>query len=159
MSTTALVGMGVGIFFVQYSLLPFVWPGAYPPDLWLVVTVLVTLFYGGRSGLWLALVAGLAADIAGTNFFGIHLASYLAVVLATSPVEGRLQRRWNISVMWTFLMSLLAGAVTFAVLRFSGADPAWGGYFAAAELPRATINAGTALLLHWWLRPSREKGR
>lgn len=159
MSTATLIGAGIGVFFMQYSLLPFVWPGAYPPDLWLVLTVLVTLFYGGRRGLWLALTAGLAADIVGTNFFGLHLASYLAVVLATSPVEGRLQRRWNISVMWTFVMSLLAGAIAFAVLRFSGADPAWGGYFASTELPRATINAGAALLFHRWLRPSREKGR
>ncbi len=159
MSTTALVTAGIVVFFVQYSLLPFLWPGAYPPDLWLVLTVLVTLFYGGRKGLWLALVAGLGADIVGTNFFGIHLASYLAVVCATSPVEGRLQRRWNISVMWTFVMSLLAAAVTFAVLRFSGAEPAWGGYLAGVELPRATINAGAAWLFHQWLLPDREKGR
>ncbi len=159
MSTTALVGMSIAIYFAQYSLLPFVWPGAYPPDLWLVATVLVTLFYGRRQGLSLAFGAGLIADIVGTNFFGIHLAAYLAVVAATLPVEGRLQRRWNISVLWTFGMSLWAAAVTLAILRFSGADPVLGGYFIKTEVPRATVNAALALLFHYLSLPVREKGR
>ncbi len=144
------------LFFVQGAMLPFWWPGMHVPDLWLVTTVLLTYFYGPRVGLVAALAGGISQDIIIGNFFGLHLAAYVAGVLCTLPAWNHLQLRWNLAFLTVFIASVAGGFANVAVLLTANEIVQISAYATETILPGAAVDTAFSLPLYYILRPRRE---
>jgi rod shape-determining protein MreD len=75
----------VTVLLVQVTVLPVLLRPGFQPDLVTVVTVLLTLERGTRSGLWFAGVGGLAADLLSVS---APLGGGIAIAAAAAAVAG-----------------------------------------------------------------------
>lgn len=146
-------GLCLLFFFIQGAMLPFWWPGAHLPDLWLVATILLTFFAGPQIGLLTALVGGLAQDVVFGNFFGLHLAGYCAAVIGMLPAWNHLQVRWNIVFLAVFLISPIVGAAQYLFLLAAGESVQFLPYLVQIVLPSTAVNTLFSVPLYLLLRP------
>lgn len=159
MSRTSWIVLGVVLFFLQASVIPFWGNGVWQPDLWLVAIVISSLIYDRQAVFFLALAGGLLQDIVIGNFFGLHLFPYMVVAfLGIWWGRERYNRQWFIS-----MAAVMGGTVVFTIaaafLVFIGSDSLrFGSYLLHVGMPLMMMNGTAALPMHYVLwEMKREK--
>ena len=149
MSTLSLVVLSVVVFLLQASLLPFLFNGISQPDVWLVVIALVTLVFGKRTCLILAMVGGLLQDIVIGNLFGLHLLPYLAITLLFLELgRERYNRHWYISLLAVLIASAIYMVLSSFIMWWAGSHFPPISYFLYLGLPFLFMNGICSLFLH-----------
>lgn len=75
MSRLSWFGFGLAVFFLQASVLPFLFSSFWVPDLWLTAMILTGVIYRPQDMIVMAMAAGMIQDLVMGNFFGLHLFS------------------------------------------------------------------------------------
>lgn len=124
---------------LQVSILPLVAGGGFTPDLLIVLVVVLTLEQGPRTGLWIAAVSGLLADLTLTT---VPLGSTMLVQVALAYVIGLL--RPYLSERTDLTTAVLAGLTGVVAVLSHGALAA---LLSAQEPPAGGVVAWSALVV------------
>lgn len=124
---------------LQVSILPLVAGGGFAPDLLIVLVVVLTLEQGPRTGLWVAAVSGILADLAATT---VPLGSTMLVQVALAYAVGLL--RPYLTERADLTTAVLAGLTGVIAVLGHGA---LAGLLSAQEPPAAAVAAWSALVV------------
>lgn len=112
---------GIGVFLLQAMILPRLFNGVVQPNVIQLAVILISLRYGQRMGLGIAIIGGFVQDVVIGNFFGVHLLPYLAIAFICSYVGRLLEKGQYILLILIVLAATEASLVlTYAVLTLSG---------------------------------------
>lgn len=124
---------------LQVSILPLVAGGGFIPDVLIVLVVVLTLEHGPRTGLWVAGLSGVVADLAATTVpLGSTMLVQVALAYGLGLLRPYLSERADLT---TAILAGLTGAL--AVLGHGGLAA----LLTAQEPPAAAIVAWSALVV------------
>lgn len=136
---SVLVALVLTGLLLQVSILPLVAGGGFTPDLLIVLVVVLSLEQGPRTGLWVAALSGLLADLAATTVpLGSTMLVQVALAYGVGLFRPYLTERADLT---TAILAGLAGIL--AVLGHGGLAA----LLTAQEPPAATVVAWSALVV------------
>jgi rod shape-determining protein MreD len=149
MRKTSLLILGLVIFFLQVSVLPFFFGGEWLPDLWLTALLIAGLVFDRKYVIAWTLAGGFAQDLLTTNYFGLHMFPYMILAaLSYGWARKRFNRHWYVSVAAVMAGSLLFMMMVGLVAFPSGESMDIPSYFLYKCIPFVMMNGTAALLLH-----------
>lgn len=124
---------------LQVSILPLMAGGGFAPDLLIVLVVVLTLEHGPRTGLWVAALSGLLADLAATTVpLGSTMLVQVALAYTVVLLRPYLTERADLTT------AMLAGTVGVMAVVGHGSLAA---LLSAQEPPSASVAAWSALVV------------
>ena len=102
---------GIGVFLLQAMILPRLFNGVVQPNVIQLAVILISLRYGQRMGLGIAIIGGFVQDVVIGNFFGVHLLPYLAIAFICSYVGRLLEKGQYILVRAVRQPARLSGTI------------------------------------------------
>ena len=136
---SVLVALVLTGLLLQVSILPLVAGGGFTPDLLIVIVVVLSLEQGPRTGLWVAALSGLLADLAATTVpLGSTMLVQVALAYGVGLLRPYLTERADLT---TAILAGLAGIL--AVLGHGGLAA----LLTAQQPPAATVVAWSALVV------------
>lgn len=136
---SVLVALVLTGLLLQVSILPLVAGGGFTPDLLIVLVVVLSLEQGPRTGLWVAALSGLLADLAATTVpLGSTMLVQVALAYGVGLLRPYLTERADLT---TAILAGLAGIL--AVLGHGGLAA----LLTAQQPPAATVVAWSALVV------------
>lgn len=124
---------------LQITILPLVAGGGFTPDLLIVLVVVLTLEHGARTGLWVAALSGLLADLTATTVpLGSTMLVHVALAYGVGLLRPYLAERADLT---TAILAGLTGVL--AVLGHAGLAA----LLTAQQPPAATVVAWSALVV------------
>lgn len=158
MRRLAIVLMGCFLLFLQAQLLPAVFHTNWIPNAVLTAVIVITVFRGQSAGLATAIVGGGLQDILISNFFGLHLFSYSALVYILSFVQQRVyEERWYWTCIIVAIGTLLDGMMRIAIIAASGGNIYFFAYMWHMIIPTVFWNVLLGAVGHWLLQRKQEE--
>lgn len=88
------------LFWLQASVIPFMFYGDTQPNVILLFISLFSLYIGGKPALTASIVAGVVQDTVIGNFFGLHLFGYLLISFGFGAIRTEFEKeQWPISFL------------------------------------------------------------
>lgn len=158
MRRLAIVLTGFFLLFLQAQLLPALFHTNWVPNVILTAVIVVTVFKGQLAGLTVAVVGGGLQDILISNFFGLHLFPYSALVYILSIVQQRVyEERWYWTCIIVAISTLLDGIMRIAIIAASGGEIEFLAYMWHMILPTLFWNVLLGAVGHWLLQSKQEE--
>lgn len=99
-SRVGWIGLCIGLFLLQSSVIPLLCNGRWQPDVWLCTIIISVLAFDRKTAFAFAAVGGILNDIVTGNFFGLHVFPYLVTAFFTMAViRERYNRKWVVSIL------------------------------------------------------------
>ncbi|MBR5228619.1 MAG: rod shape-determining protein MreD [Firmicutes bacterium] len=147
-------------FLIEHTFLSRMMPGGVSPDLIMVLTVIITLFYGTYEGIVAGVVIGIFQDICFSPVLGISAFMYFIIGAGVLMVRDTVadDSRMVMLVLTTVATVIYYGG-SWCTVRFLLAENI-GLLYVLARIPWAIVLNFTSAMVAWlFFRDSREKKR
>ncbi|EFD93312.1 rod shape-determining protein MreD [Veillonellaceae bacterium DNF00751] len=118
MSIKRCLLFAVVLFFLQSTLIPFLFDGVTQPNVFFLAVILIALQYGRKAGIVTAVVAGFVQDVVLSNFFGLHLIPYVILAAISSYIGRAGDKEQRILTVVTVLGATEVSLLLYCLMAF-----------------------------------------